>query len=133
MILPVLIDSSTSGMFVNSQLDFQHNDLNKPLKLQLFDRSPAITGITQYHDNALTLNNDLRVQAQLLVAQLPPLTPIVLRLSWLQDINSNINWKNLTMQFLSPKASLAATIPLCLQFISDSDVSNPNANPSRAT
>ncbi|KAG5350377.1 hypothetical protein C0989_011300, partial [Termitomyces sp. Mn162] len=83
-------------MFISSQLNLQHNNLDKLLKLQLFNGSPAMMGITQYHDNALTLDNNLKFQAWLLITQLPPSTPIVLGLPWLQDINSNINWKNLT-------------------------------------
>ncbi|KAG5735425.1 hypothetical protein E4T56_gene12790 [Termitomyces sp. T112] len=51
----------------------------------------------------------------------------------LQDINPNIDWQNLTMQFSGSKASLAATIPLRLQPISDLDVSNPSTSTSRAT
>ncbi|KAG5715675.1 hypothetical protein E4T56_gene456 [Termitomyces sp. T112] len=70
--------------------------------------------------------------AQLLVTQLPPSTPIMLRLPWLQDVNPNIDWKNLTMQFPGPKASLAAAIPLCLQSILDSNVSYPSASTSGA-
>ncbi|KAG5334671.1 hypothetical protein C0989_003212 [Termitomyces sp. Mn162] len=132
-ILSTLIDSSASGIFVSSQLDLQCNNLDKPPKLQLFDESPATTGITQYHDNTLTLDNDLQFQAWLLITQLPLSTPIMLRLPWLQDINPDIDWRNLTMQFPSPKASLAATIPLCLQSISDSNNSDPSASTSRAT
>ncbi|KAG5348848.1 hypothetical protein C0989_007772 [Termitomyces sp. Mn162] len=79
-VFPALIDSSTSGTFVSSQLDLQCNNLNKPLELQLFDSSPAMTRITQYYDNTLTLNNDLQFQAQLLVTQLSPSTPIMLGL-----------------------------------------------------
>ncbi|KAG5349248.1 hypothetical protein C0989_005022, partial [Termitomyces sp. Mn162] len=103
-VLPTLIDSGASGIFISNQLDLQHNDLNKPFKLQLFDGSPTTTRIMQYHDNTLTLDNDLQFQAQLLVTQLPPSTPIMLGLPWLQDINPDINWKNLTMQFPGPKA-----------------------------
>ncbi|KAG5716641.1 hypothetical protein E4T56_gene16391 [Termitomyces sp. T112] len=91
VILPALINSGTSGTFVSSQLDLQYNVFNKPLELQLFDGSPTITGITQYYNNALTLDNNLRFQAQLLITQLFLLTPIVLRLLWLQDINPDID------------------------------------------
>ncbi|KAG5333726.1 hypothetical protein C0989_005031 [Termitomyces sp. Mn162] len=132
-VFPALVDSGASGTFVSNQLGLQHNDLDKPLKLQLFDRSPAMTRITQYHDNTLTLNNDLQFQAQLLITQLPLPTPIMLRLPWLQDVNPNINWKNLTMQFPGPEVSLVAAIPLCLQSIPDSDVSHPGTSTSRAT
>ncbi|KAG5349556.1 hypothetical protein C0989_003181 [Termitomyces sp. Mn162] len=132
-VLPTLVDSGASGTFISNWLGLQHNDLNKPLELQLFNGSPAITGITQYHDNTLTLDNDLRFQAQLLITQLLLSTPIMLRLLWLQDVNPNINWKNLTMQFPGSEPSLVAAIPLCLQSISDSDVPDPNTNTSGAT
>ncbi|KAG5734830.1 hypothetical protein E4T56_gene626 [Termitomyces sp. T112] len=90
-----------------------------------------MTRITQYHDNTLTLNNDLQFQARLLVTQLPPLTPIVLRLPWLRDVNPNINWKNLTMQFPGPEASLVAAIHLRFQSIPDPDATpDPTATPT---
>ncbi|KAG5730315.1 hypothetical protein E4T56_gene10521 [Termitomyces sp. T112] len=92
-----------------------------------------MTRITQYYNNAFTLDNDLRFQAWLLIAQLPSLTSIMLRLPWLQDINPDIDWKNLTMQFSGPKASLAAAIPLHLQSILDCNTPNPNSSTSRAT
>ncbi|KAG5348883.1 hypothetical protein C0989_007440 [Termitomyces sp. Mn162] len=132
-VLPALIDSSASGVFVSNQLDLRHNDLDKPLKLQLFDGSPAMTRIMQYHNNTHTLDNDLQFQARLLVTQLPPSTPIVLGLPWLQDVNPDINWKNLTMQFPSPEASLVATIHLRFQSISDLDVPRPNTITSGTT
>ncbi|KAG5723902.1 hypothetical protein E4T56_gene9787 [Termitomyces sp. T112] len=102
-VFPALINSSASGTFISNQLGLWRNNLDKSLELQLFDGSPATTRISQYHDNTLTLDNDLQFQAWLLITQLPPPTPIVLGLPWLQDINSNINWKNLTMQFPSPE------------------------------
>ncbi|KAG5718580.1 hypothetical protein E4T56_gene16600 [Termitomyces sp. T112] len=132
-VFPALVDSGASSTFVSNQLGLWHDDLNRPLELQLFDRSPAMTRITQYHNNTLTLDNDLQFQAWLLVTQLPPPTPIVLRLPWLQDVNPNIDWKDLTMQFPGPKASLAAAIRLRLQSIPDSDVSHPGTSTSRAT
>ncbi|KAG5349305.1 hypothetical protein C0989_004755 [Termitomyces sp. Mn162] len=96
-VFPALVNSGASSTFVSNQLGLWHNDLDRPLELQLFDRSPAITRITQYHNNTLTLDNDLQFQARLLITQLPPPTPIVLGLLWLQDINPDINWKDLTM------------------------------------
>ncbi|KAG5732130.1 hypothetical protein E4T56_gene2160 [Termitomyces sp. T112] len=128
-----LQDSGASSVFISNQLNLRCNDLDKPLELQLFDGSPAMTRITQYHDNTLTLDNDLQFQAQLLITQLPPLTLIVLGLPWLQDVNPNINWKNLTMQFPSPEASLVAAIHLCLQSISDLNIPCPNTITSRMT
>ncbi|KAG5349185.1 hypothetical protein C0989_005414 [Termitomyces sp. Mn162] len=132
-VLPALINSSASSTFVSSQLDLWCNDLDKPLKLQLFDGSPTMTRITQYYNNTITLDNELQFQAWFLVTQLPLLTPIMLGLLWLQDINPNIDWKNITMRFPSPKASLAAAIPLCLQSILDPNVSDPGASTFRAT
>ncbi|KAG5735323.1 hypothetical protein E4T56_gene11060 [Termitomyces sp. T112] len=100
---------------------------------QLCSRSPATIRITQYHNNTLTLDNDLQFQAQLLITQLPPLTPIVLGLPWLRDVNPDINWKNLTMQFPSPEASLVAAIHLCFQSISDLNAPCPDTITSRMT
>ncbi|KAG5350005.1 hypothetical protein C0989_000742 [Termitomyces sp. Mn162] len=131
-VLPTLINSGISSTFISSQLNLQYNNLDKLLKLQLFDRSSTTTRITQYHDTILTLDNDLQLQAWLLITQLPLLTPIVLGLLWLQDVNPDMDWKNLTIQFPSPKASLAATIPLCLQSSLDSDISDSSASTSRA-
>ncbi|KAG5338809.1 hypothetical protein C0989_006167 [Termitomyces sp. Mn162] len=106
MVLPTLINNGTSGTFVSNQLNLHYNNFNKPLELQLFDGSPTSTGITQYHDNTLTHNNNLKFQVWLLITQLFLSTPIMLGLSWLQDINPNIDWRNLTMQFPGPKTSL---------------------------
>ncbi|KAG5732447.1 hypothetical protein E4T56_gene8398 [Termitomyces sp. T112] len=109
-ILPALVDSRASSIFISKQLNFLHNTLNTPLKLQLFDGSPVLTGITQYHDNSLMLNNNLRFQ----------------------DINPNINWKSLTMQFPGPNTSLAAIIPLHLQSPSNSNIPNLDSSSSGA-
>ncbi|KAG5729760.1 hypothetical protein E4T56_gene911 [Termitomyces sp. T112] len=125
--------SGASSVFISNQLDLRRNDLNKPLELQLFDGSPATTRIMQYHDNTLTLDNNLQFQARLLITQLPLSTPIVLGLPWLRDVNPDINWKNLTMQFPGPEASLAAAIHLHLQSISDLDVPHPDTITSRTT
>ncbi|KAG5730117.1 hypothetical protein E4T56_gene1869 [Termitomyces sp. T112] len=114
-VLPTLVDSGASGVFVSNQLDLRRNDLDKPLELQLFNGSPAMTRIMQYHDNTLTLDNDLQFQAQLLITQLPPSTLIVLRLLWL------------------PEASLAAAIHLRLQSISDLDIPRPDTITSGMT
>ncbi|KAG5734790.1 hypothetical protein E4T56_gene822 [Termitomyces sp. T112] len=132
-ILPTLIDSGASGTFVSNQLNLPHSNFNKLLELQLFNRSPASTRITQYHNNALILNNDLRFQVWLLVTQLPKSTLILFGLPWLQDINSDIDWKNLTMYFPSPEASLAATVPLHIQSFSNSEISNLSPSDPGAT
>ncbi|KAG5337162.1 hypothetical protein C0989_010447, partial [Termitomyces sp. Mn162] len=80
MVLPTLINSRAFSTFVSKQLDLPHNTLNKLLEFQLFDQSPASSGITQYHNSALTLNNNFRFQVWLLAIQLLELTPIVLGL-----------------------------------------------------
>ncbi|KAG5723909.1 hypothetical protein E4T56_gene9784 [Termitomyces sp. T112] len=64
MVLPTLINSGASSTFVSNQLDLLHDTFDKFLKLQLFNRSPVSTGITQYHDSALTLNNKLGFQGE---------------------------------------------------------------------
>ncbi|KAG5335144.1 hypothetical protein E4T56_gene10786 [Termitomyces sp. T112] len=133
MVLPTLVNSRASGTFVSNQLDLPFNTLDKLLKLQLFDRSPTSIGIIQYHDNTLILDNNLKFQVQLLITQLPESTPIVLGLPWLQDVNPNIDWKNLIMQFPGPKASLAATIPLCLQSFLTSNISDLDSSDSGTT
>ncbi|KAG5731802.1 hypothetical protein E4T56_gene1526 [Termitomyces sp. T112] len=90
-VFPALVNSGTSGTFASNQLGLQRSNLNRPLELQLFNGSPAMTRITQYHNNTLTLDNDPQFQPWLLVTQLPPPTPIMLRLPWLQDVNPNID------------------------------------------
>ncbi|KAG5335673.1 hypothetical protein C0989_000756 [Termitomyces sp. Mn162] len=124
--LPTLSDSGTMDNFINKSLaalaPYLLRRLSAPIPLKLFDGDPTPTGYITHH-----------LEAWLLITQLPPLTPIVLGLMWLQDVNPDINWKNLTMQFPSPKATLAAAIPLCLQSILDSDVSHPSASTSGAT
>ncbi|KAG5720927.1 hypothetical protein E4T56_gene852 [Termitomyces sp. T112] len=63
----------------------------------------------------------------------PPLTLIMLGLLWLQDINPDIDWTNLTMRFSSPKASLVAAIPHHIQSTQDSNISDVNAITSGGT
>ncbi|KAG5731783.1 hypothetical protein E4T56_gene1564 [Termitomyces sp. T112] len=111
--LPTLVNNRACGTFASNQLNLLHNIFDKPLKLQLFDGSPALTRITQYYDSTLTINNKLRFQ--------------------LQDVNSNINWKDLSMWFPGPKASHAAAIPLYLQPPLTSDVPNLDSSSSKAT
>ncbi|KAG5347295.1 hypothetical protein C0989_012386, partial [Termitomyces sp. Mn162] len=54
----------------------------------------------------------------------------MLGLPWLRDVNHDINWKNLTMQFSGPEASLAAAIHLRFQSIPDLDATpDPTATP----
>ncbi|KAG5335804.1 hypothetical protein C0989_000281 [Termitomyces sp. Mn162] len=105
MVPPTLVDSGASSIFVSKQLDLLHNTLNRPLKLQLFNGSPASTGITQYHNSALILNNDLEFQVWILITQLLESTLIVLGLPWLQDVNSDIDWRNLTIPPQTPMSS----------------------------
>ncbi|KAG5337095.1 hypothetical protein C0989_010809 [Termitomyces sp. Mn162] len=132
-VLPALVNSGASSTFVSNQLDLSYDTLDKPLELQLFNGSPALTGVIQYHDSTLTLDNRLRFQVQLLITQLLESTLIVLGLPWLQDINPNIDWKDLSTQFLGPKASLTAAIPLCLQPPSNSNIPDLDSSSSRVT
>ncbi|KAG5715225.1 hypothetical protein E4T56_gene3014 [Termitomyces sp. T112] len=130
-VLPALVNSGASSTFVSNQLDLSYDTLDKPLELQLFNGSPALTGVIQYHDSTLTLDNRLKFQVQLLITQLLESTLIVLGLPWLQDINPNIDWKDLSTQFLGPKASLTAAIPLCLQPPSNSNIPDLDSSSSR--
>ncbi|KAG6863756.1 hypothetical protein C0993_010457 [Termitomyces sp. T159_Od127] len=69
-----------------------------PIELQLFDGKPTTAKpITKSHTSSITLDNGLWFLVHLLVTQLPEVTPIVLELPWLHDVNSNIDWKDLTM------------------------------------
>ncbi|KAG6882804.1 hypothetical protein C0993_009048, partial [Termitomyces sp. T159_Od127] len=114
-VLTALIDSRATKMFVSDQLDLTHNPLNRPMELQLFDSKPTTTQpITKMHSSSIVLNNGLRFLVDLLVMQLPEITPVILGLPWLCEVNPDINWRDLTMKFPRPGAHLT-TIHLCLQ------------------
>ncbi|KAG5725246.1 hypothetical protein E4T56_gene12714 [Termitomyces sp. T112] len=124
--ISILVDSGTTNNFINKSLAalaLQHLwSLPTPILLKLFDSDPTPTGdITHYF------------QVQLLVTQLSESTLIVLGLSWLEDINPNINWKDLSMWFSGLKASLAAAILLHLQPSSDTDIPDLDSSNSGAT
>ncbi|KAG6875737.1 hypothetical protein C0993_007676 [Termitomyces sp. T159_Od127] len=100
-------------------LNLTHDPLNKLLKLQLFDGKPTTAGpITKTHSSSIILDNNLQFPVDLLVTQLSDTTLIVLELLWLCNINSEINWKDLTMKFPRPGACLA-TVHVCLQPTND--------------
>ncbi|KAG5731545.1 hypothetical protein E4T56_gene5471 [Termitomyces sp. T112] len=46
-VFPALVNSGASGTVVSNQLGLWHNNLDKPLELQLFNGSPTMTRITQ--------------------------------------------------------------------------------------
>ncbi|KAG5334287.1 hypothetical protein C0989_003510, partial [Termitomyces sp. Mn162] len=48
------------------------------------------------------------------------------------NVNPDIDWRNLTMQFAGPEASLAAAIPLCLLCL-DPNAPAPKPSNSKAT
>ncbi|KAG6899432.1 hypothetical protein C0993_010340 [Termitomyces sp. T159_Od127] len=107
-------------MFVSDQLDLLHNPLDRLLELQLFDNKLTTTRpITKCHSSSIILDNGLWFLVSLLVMQPLETTPIVLELPWLHDVNSDINWRDLTMKFSSTSACLAA-VHLCLQPTNDS-------------
>ncbi|KAG6875363.1 hypothetical protein C0993_009582 [Termitomyces sp. T159_Od127] len=114
-VLTTLVDSEATGIFVSDQLNFNHDLLDRPMELQLFDGKPTTAGpITNSHTSSITLNNGLRFLVHLLVTQLLEVTPIVLGLPWLCDINLDINWKDLIIKFPGTDTCLA-TASLCLQ------------------
>ncbi|KAG5735086.1 hypothetical protein E4T56_gene20480 [Termitomyces sp. T112] len=97
-VLPALVDSSASSVFVSNQLDLRCNNLNKPLELQLFDGSPATTRITQYHDNTLTLDNNLQFQQ----CPKPPTDPnTTLDLTVTPTVPNPVNPRDLDIKIIS--------------------------------
>ncbi|KAG6875186.1 hypothetical protein C0993_010442 [Termitomyces sp. T159_Od127] len=87
-VLTALVDSGATGTFVSDQLNLIHDLLNRSMELQLFDGKPTTAGpITKTH----THNNGLQFLVHLLVTQLSEVTPIVLGLLWLCNVNPNIN------------------------------------------
>ncbi|KAG6876001.1 hypothetical protein C0992_001481, partial [Termitomyces sp. T32_za158] len=104
-----LRSSSARSFVINTRL----GDSPELLELQLFDEHPTPSGpITKSHSSTLTLDNSLQFLVNFLVRQLHELTPIVLGLPWLHNINPDINWATLTMKFDTPRAELAAAIHL---------------------
>ncbi|KAG6867169.1 hypothetical protein C0993_006052 [Termitomyces sp. T159_Od127] len=78
-------------MFVSDQLDLTHDPLDRPMELQLFDGKPTTTRpITKMHTSSITLNNSLQFPVHLLIMQLSEVTPIILGLPWLHNINPDI-------------------------------------------
>ncbi|KAG6882628.1 hypothetical protein C0992_011168, partial [Termitomyces sp. T32_za158] len=112
-VLSALIDSGATETFISDWLALPHQDIAKPLELQLFDGHPAPSGpITKSHSSTLTLDNGLQFPVNFLVTQLHESTPIVLGLPWLRDVNPDIDWATLTMKFDTSGAELAAAIHL---------------------
>ncbi|KAG5729729.1 hypothetical protein E4T56_gene1016 [Termitomyces sp. T112] len=116
-VLPALIDNSASSTFVAVKSTSDAMTSTNPLSSNSSMEAPPQQG---------SLNTTM-------IPSSSTMTYIVLGLLWLQDVNPDIDWKNLTMQFPGPEASLAAAIPLHLQSISDSNISNPSASTSGAT
>ncbi|KAG6896399.1 hypothetical protein C0992_008521 [Termitomyces sp. T32_za158] len=112
-IISALIDSGATKTFLSNRLALPHQDIAKPLELQLFNGHPAPSGpITKSHSSTLILDNGLRFPVDFLVTQLHESTPIVLGLPWLRNVNPDIDWATLTMKFDTPGAELAAAIHL---------------------
>ncbi|KAG6884119.1 hypothetical protein C0993_001307 [Termitomyces sp. T159_Od127] len=119
-VLTTLIDSRATKTFVNDQLDLIHDPLNRQMDLQLFDSKLTAAGpITKTHSSSIILDNGLWFLVNLLVTQLLKIISIILGLSWLCDVNLNIDWKDLTMEF--PRLSaFRIAIHLCLRLTNDS-------------
>ncbi|KAG6899800.1 hypothetical protein C0993_006799 [Termitomyces sp. T159_Od127] len=127
-ILTALIDSGAIRTFVSDQLDLTHDPLDRPMKLQLFDgKLTTARPITKTHTSSITYG--LWFPIYLLVMQLPEVTSIILGLSWLCDVNSNIDWRDLTMKFPGSSACLAA-VSLCLQLTNNSSEAGATGAPT---
>ncbi|KAG5348422.1 hypothetical protein C0989_010557, partial [Termitomyces sp. Mn162] len=70
-VLPALVDSGASSVFVSNQLNLRRNDLNKPLELQLFVGSPAMTRITQMTQDPLTPDDNPNRERSTTLSQSP--------------------------------------------------------------
>ncbi|KAG6887209.1 hypothetical protein C0992_013377, partial [Termitomyces sp. T32_za158] len=87
-ILSALINSRATKTFISDWLALLHQDIAKPLELQLYDGHPASSGpITKSYSSILTLDNGLWFPIDFLVTQLHESTLIVLGLPWLHDVN----------------------------------------------
>ncbi|KAG6882977.1 hypothetical protein C0993_008429 [Termitomyces sp. T159_Od127] len=129
-VLTALINSRATETFVSDQLNFTHDLLNRPMELQLFDSKPTTAGpITKTHTSSIILNDSLWFLVHLLVTQFSKVTPIVLGLLWLCNLNSNIDWKDLTMKFPEPSACLAA-VNLRLQLTDDPSKAGATSAPT---
>ncbi|KAG6859806.1 hypothetical protein C0995_003698 [Termitomyces sp. Mi166 len=74
-----LIDSSTTGTFVSLEIALPSKEIGEPIKLQLFDSTPATSGlITHHHFNIISLANGLNFPVNLLATQLHRAMPIIL-------------------------------------------------------
>ncbi|KAG6901117.1 hypothetical protein C0995_000429 [Termitomyces sp. Mi166 len=108
-----LINSGATGTFISSELALPSKEISELIELQLFDSTPAASGlITHHHFDIISLANTLDFPVDLLVTQLHCTTPIILDLPWLHDANSNIDWKLMTMTFKVRDAQLATSFSL---------------------
>ncbi|KAG6899477.1 hypothetical protein C0993_009927 [Termitomyces sp. T159_Od127] len=111
-VLTALIDSGATKMFVSDQLNLTRDPLDRPMELQLFDTPSPSTMVFGFQSTSWSW-------------QLLEVTPIVLGLLWLHDVNPDIDWRDLTMKFPRSDACLA-TFSLHLQ-------STNNPSKARAT
>ncbi|KAG6859564.1 hypothetical protein C0995_007255 [Termitomyces sp. Mi166 len=108
-----LINSGATGTFVSSELALLDKEIGEPIEVQLFDGTPATSGlITHHHSDVISLANSLKFPVNLQVTQLHHAMPIILGLPWLHDANPDIDWKSMTMTFETKEAQLAASFSL---------------------
>ena len=99
-----LIDSGSSVSFLDSRFALQHNlnisNLRRPLRLTLFDGSPASSGLLyQYTDLTVEFPCSTRHNIRFLLTTLDRSTQAVLGHSWLHLQNPSINWASHEISF----------------------------------
>ena len=104
-----LIDSGSSVSFLDSRFALQHNlkisNLKRPLRLTLFDGSPASSGLLyQYTDLEVEFPCSTRHPIRFLLTTLDHATQAVLGYSWLHLHNPSINWATHELIFRTSKA-----------------------------
>ena len=92
-----LIDSSSSVSFLDSRFALQNNlklsNLKTPLRLTLFDGTPASSGlIYQYTDLSVEFPCSTQHTIRFLITTLDQSTHAVLGYSWLHQKNPTIDW-----------------------------------------
>ncbi|KAG6884160.1 hypothetical protein C0992_006860, partial [Termitomyces sp. T32_za158] len=110
---PTLIDSGETRTFVSAELALPMDPLDASIELQLFNGQLTQSGpITHHHVDTIMLQNGISFPVDLLVTQLSRTTPIILGLLWLQEANSDVNWRSMMMTFNTGDERLAASISL---------------------
>ena len=103
--ISALINLGATFNFIDSSFiftfKFPYTPLVFPIFLCLFDGKLATSGfIHEYMETIITFSESSSQTLSLLVTELHPSAPIVLRLLWLRTTNPTINWETLSLTFL---------------------------------